>query len=102
MCPQRGHVVEQSAQFKEFQIPLAEAVDGPESVSAVLGIPEWWPTCQRIAMVIAHDTDSDLHHPLLEHLQTGTLNPQWHPGRIGHLARVGVQPDMITLLSFYR
>ena len=77
MCPQRGHVVEQSAQFKEFQIPLAEAVDGPESVSAVLGIPEWWPTCQRIAMVIAHDTDSDLHHPLLEHLQTKLTNEKF-------------------------
>lgn len=70
-------MVEQSAQFKEFQIPLAEAVNGPESVSAVLGIPEWWPTCQRIAMVIAHDADSDLHHPLLEHLQTKLTNEKF-------------------------
>lgn len=62
-------MVEQSAQFKEFQIPLAESIHGPESVTAVMGIPEWWPTCQRIAIVMAHDADSDLHHPLLEHLQ---------------------------------
>ncbi|MCP4036393.1 MAG: hypothetical protein GY733_05605 [bacterium] len=75
--PQRGFVVEQSAQFKEFQIPLADAVGGTESVSAVLGIPEWWPTCQRIAMVMAHDADSDLHHPLLEHLQQRLTNEKF-------------------------
>lgn len=62
-------MVEQSAQFKEFQIPLADAVGGAESVSAVMGIPEWWPTCQRVAVVLAHDAHCDLHHPLLEHLQ---------------------------------
>ncbi|MEO1915691.1 MAG: alpha/beta family hydrolase, partial [Myxococcales bacterium] len=63
-------MVGQTAQFKEFQIPLADTIHGPESVTAIMGIPEWWPTCQRIAIVMAHDADSDLHHPLLEHLQT--------------------------------
>jgi predicted alpha/beta-hydrolase family hydrolase len=77
MSPQRGFVVEQSAQFKEFQIPLAEPVHGHESVSAVLGIPEWWPTCKRVAMVIAHDTDSDLRHPMLEHLQDRLTNEKF-------------------------
>lgn len=62
-------MVEQSAQFKEFEIMLPESVGGIERVSAVLGIPEWWPTCQRIAMVLAHDADADIHHPMLEHLQ---------------------------------
>jgi predicted alpha/beta-hydrolase family hydrolase len=62
-------VVEQSAQFKEFQMPLAEPINGSDSVTAVMGIPEWWPTCQRIAIVMAHDADTDLNHPLLEHLQ---------------------------------
>jgi predicted alpha/beta-hydrolase family hydrolase len=70
MFSQRGYVVEQTAQFKEFQIPLADTIHGPESVTAIMGIPEWWPTCQRIAIVMAHDAGSDLHHPLLEHLQT--------------------------------
>ncbi len=70
-------MVEQSAQFREFKIPLAEPIHGRESVSAVLGIPEWWPTCQRIAMVIAHDADSDLHHPLLEHLQDRLTNEKF-------------------------
>jgi predicted alpha/beta-hydrolase family hydrolase len=77
VSPQRGFVVEQSAQFKEFQIPLAEPVHGHESVSAVLGIPEWWPTCQRIAIVMAHDTDTDLHHPMLEHLQNRLTNEKF-------------------------
>ncbi len=62
-------MVEQSAQFKEFEIPLPESVGGIERVSAVMGIPEWWPTCQRIAMVLAHDAGADIHHPMLEHLQ---------------------------------
>ena len=70
MFPRRDYVVEQTAQFKEFQIPLADTIHGPESVTAIMGIPEWWPTCQRIAIVMAHDAGSDLHHPLLEHLQT--------------------------------
>ena len=62
-------MVEQSAKFKDFQIPLIEPVRGLESVSAVIGIPEWWPTGQRIGIVLAHGSDSDIHHPMLEHLQ---------------------------------
>lgn len=75
--PQRGYVVEQTAQFKELKIPLAEPIHGNESISAVLGIPEWWPTCQRIAMVMAHDADTDLNHPLLEHLQDKLTNEKF-------------------------
>ena len=73
----RGFVVEQTAQFKELQIPLVAPIHGNDSISAVLGIPEWWPTCQRVAMVIAHDADSDLNHPLLEHLQDKLTNEKF-------------------------
>ncbi len=62
-------MTEQNIQFKDIRLQLAEPIHGHESVSAVLGIPEWWPTCQRVAMVIAHDADADIHHPMLEHLQ---------------------------------
>jgi predicted alpha/beta-hydrolase family hydrolase len=78
MMPLRGvFVVEQTAIFKEVQIPLVEPIRGNEFISAVLGIPEWWPTCQRVAMVIAHDADSDLNHPLLEHLQDKLTNEKF-------------------------
>jgi predicted alpha/beta-hydrolase family hydrolase len=62
-------VVEQSARFEDIKIPLAEPVHGLEELSAVLGIPEWWPTGSRVAVVLAHDAGSNCHHPLLEHLQ---------------------------------
>ncbi len=70
-------MTEQTAQFKDLQLPLAEPIHGHESVSAVLGIPEWWPTCQRVAMVIAHDAGTDIHHPLLEHLQQKLTNEKF-------------------------
>ncbi len=62
-------MVEQSAKFEEIQIPLAESRHGSETVSAVLGIPEWWPTGSRVAVVLAHSATSDMNHPLLESLQ---------------------------------
>ncbi|MCA9512950.1 MAG: alpha/beta family hydrolase [Myxococcota bacterium] len=34
----------------------------------MLGIPEWWPTGSRVAVVLAHGSTSDLHDPLLEHV----------------------------------
>jgi len=62
-------VVEQSAKFEEIQIPLVEPAHGREHVSAVLGIPEWWPTGSRVAVVMAHSATSDYQHPLLVSLQ---------------------------------
>lgn len=62
-------MVEQSAKFEEMQIPLAEPTHGQETVSAVLGIPEWWPTGSRVAVVMAHSATSDFNHPVLVSLQ---------------------------------
>jgi predicted alpha/beta-hydrolase family hydrolase len=62
-------VVEQSARFEDIKIPLAEPVHGLEELSAVLGVPEWWPTGARVAVVMGHDTGSNCKNPLLEHLQ---------------------------------
>ena len=38
-------------------------------MSAVLGIPQWWPTGQRVGVVLAHGLTRDLSDPTLEHLQ---------------------------------
>ena len=61
--------MDHSAKFEEVQIPLLARVRGLDSVSGVLGIPEWWPTGERVAMVLAHGAGNDLNDPLLVHLQ---------------------------------
>jgi len=62
-------VVETSARLEELRIPLPEPVHGLQHVSAVLGIPRWWPTGARVGVVWAHDAGSSLADPLLAHLQ---------------------------------
>jgi len=62
-------VVEQSARFEDIKIPLDEPIHGLNELSAVLGLPEWWPTGGRVAVVLAHDAGSDARDPLLGHLQ---------------------------------
>lgn len=57
--------MEPTAQFEELDIPLAEPVHGCATVKGVLGIPEWWPTGDRVAVVFAHGGPSDLDDPLL-------------------------------------
>jgi len=61
-------VVEPSARFEELQIPLPEPVHGLESVSAVIGIPRWWPTGARVSVVIGHGSGRDMNDPVVEHL----------------------------------
>jgi len=55
------------AQFEEIKIPLAEPVHDQESVTDVLGVPEWWPTGSRISVVIAQGSGAE--DPLLEAVQ---------------------------------
>jgi hypothetical protein len=58
--------LEQAARFEEITINLPEPLNGVSSLSAAVGIPEWWPTGARIAVAIAHDADSNLDDPLIE------------------------------------
>ncbi|MBW1883250.1 MAG: dienelactone hydrolase family protein [Deltaproteobacteria bacterium] len=62
--------MEPSAHFEEFDIPLAEPIHGCEAIRGVLGIPEWWPTGERVAVVIAHGSTSDFRDPLIATLAT--------------------------------
>ena len=57
--------MEPTAQFEEVTIPLPEPVHGRTSVSGVLGIPEWWPTGERVAVVFAHGGPSNYEDPLI-------------------------------------
>jgi predicted alpha/beta-hydrolase family hydrolase len=61
-------VVEPSSRFEELTIPLPEPVHGLGEVSAVLGIPRWWPTGSRVSVVLAHDQGADHSDPLIEYL----------------------------------
>jgi predicted alpha/beta-hydrolase family hydrolase len=62
--------MQRSAHFEELDIPLAEPIHGCEAVRGVLGIPEWWPTGERVAIVIAHGSTSDYQDPLIASLAT--------------------------------
>lgn len=57
--------MDSSSQFQEIQIRLPEPVHGLDHVKGVLGLPEWWPTGERIAVVFAHGGTSDLDDPLI-------------------------------------
>ncbi len=61
--------MDRSAQFEDVEIPLTTApIHGRESVRGVLGIPEWWPTGDRVAVVIAHGSSSNHEDPLVTFL----------------------------------
>ena len=62
-------MVEPSGRFEELKILLRESIGGVTEVSAVLGVPQWWPTGMRNGVVLAHGTSRDLSDPVLEHLQ---------------------------------
>ena len=62
--------MEPNAQFEELEIPLPEAIHGRTAVRGVLGIPEWWPTGERVAVAIAHGSTSDYQDPLIAALAT--------------------------------
>jgi predicted alpha/beta-hydrolase family hydrolase len=57
--------METAAQFEEIQIPLTAPIHGRDSLSGVLGIPEWWPTGERVAIVFAHGGTSNFEDPLI-------------------------------------
>ncbi len=62
-------MVEPSARFEEIKIPLHESARGVTEVSAILGVPQWWPTGQRVGVALAHGVGRDVSDPVLEFLQ---------------------------------
>ena len=57
--------MEPSATYGEVEIPLPEPIHGLNHLSGVLGIPEWWPTGERVAIVFAHGTSSNYQDPMI-------------------------------------
>jgi alpha/beta superfamily hydrolase len=56
--------METTAKLETVQIPVTPGT----SVSGVLGIPEWWPTGERVGVVIAHDTNTTMEQELVTNL----------------------------------
>ena len=62
-------MVDSSARFEELKITIPDPVHGLEAVSAILGVPRWWPTGSRVSIVLSHGANENMHDPVLEHLQ---------------------------------
>ena len=60
--------MEPSAVFEKIEIPLPEPIHGLDHLDGVLGTPEWWPTGERVAVVVAHAASSDHEAPLIAEL----------------------------------
>lgn len=58
-------MVEPSARFEDIKIPLPDPVHGLAEVSAVLGVPRWWPTGSRVSVVLAHGAGSNYEEPAI-------------------------------------
>ncbi len=58
-------MVEPSARFEDIKIPLPDSVHGLEEVTAVLGVPRWWPTGARVSVVLAHGAGSNCDDPTI-------------------------------------
>jgi predicted alpha/beta-hydrolase family hydrolase len=61
-------VVEPASRYEEIKIPLGEPIHGLDAVSAVLGVPRWWPTGSRVGVVLAHGATGDMSSEAIEGL----------------------------------
>ena len=61
-------MVDSSARFEELKITIPDPVHGLEAVSAILGVPRWWPTGSRVSIILGHGANEDMHDPVLEQL----------------------------------
>jgi len=61
-------VVEPASRYEEIKIPLSEPIHGLDAVSAVLGVPRWWPTGSRVGVVLAHGATGDMASEAIEGL----------------------------------
>jgi predicted alpha/beta-hydrolase family hydrolase len=61
-------VVEPAARFEEFRMQVPDPANGTIEVSAVLGIPRWWPTGSRVGVVLAHGAPGSQDEWVIESL----------------------------------
>lgn len=61
-------MVDQSPRFEEIKIRLPEPAGTIEEISAVLGVPEWWPSGSRVAVALAHGSAGNMDDPIIRDL----------------------------------
>jgi predicted alpha/beta-hydrolase family hydrolase len=61
-------LVEPSPRYEELKISIPDPVHGLVEVSAVLGIPRWWPTGARVGVILAHGGADDMDDPVVSSL----------------------------------
>lgn len=57
--------METNPRFEDLRLQVSPGV----AVSANLGVPEWWPSGNRVGLVIAHDVGSDMNNEFVVWLQ---------------------------------
>ena len=100
--------MEPSAIFEKIEIPLPEPIHGLDHLDGVLGTPEWWPTGERVAVVVAHaaswieaeqrwthDTDATIR---LFDVESGTEVYRF-AGHLGQIIAIDISPDGTRLIS---
>lgn len=93
--------MEPAARLEEVKIPLREQIAGTDSLSGVLGVPEWWPTGSRVGILLAHGQSSTMADPLIERLQQELTQRKFLTLRFNFpFAEVGKKrPDNLLVLE---
>lgn len=89
--------METNGKIRALQLAVAPGV----SVKASIGIPEWWPSGHRAAVILAHDAGSDMNQDLLVQLQErltgrGFLNIRFN---FPHAEQGKKRPDSLSTLE---
>ena len=93
-------MVEPASRYEEIKIPLSEPIHGLEAVSAVLGVPRWWPTGSRVGVVIAHGATGDMNSEAIEGLHRSLTERRYFSLRFNFpFAEAGKRkPDSLPVL----
>ena len=93
-------MVEPASRYEEIKIPLSEPIHGLDAVSAVLGVPRWWPTGSRVGVVIAHGANADMNSEAVEGLHRALTERRYFSLRFNFpFAEAGKRrPDSLPVL----
>jgi predicted alpha/beta-hydrolase family hydrolase len=89
--------METTVRLETTRIPVTPDI----TVGAVLGVPEWWPTGTRAAVVLAHDAGSNMENELLVSLHRELANRGYLSLRFNfpHAEQRRKRPDPAPLLE---
>ena len=93
-------MVDPASRYEEIKIPLGDPIHGLDAVSAVLGVPRWWPTGSRVGVVIAHGATGDMNSEAVAGLHRSLTERRYFSLRFNFpFAEAGKRrPDSMTVL----